>query len=47
MYEADRGSAGRGELLSMPGDMCTTDDRRLTLGLEGADVDGDRWDGGV
>lgn len=47
MYEADRGSAGREALASTPEGIICMDERRLTLGLDGADDDGDRWDGGV
>lgn len=49
-YDADRGNAGRagdaGEpcIVDAP---CWMEERRLTSGDEGAEVAGERWDGGV
>lgn len=51
IYDADRGSAGRGE--EAAGEPPFTDavpwmeDRRLALGDEGAEDAGERWEGGV
>jgi hypothetical protein len=49
-YEAERGSAGRAVALGEPPFVDVVpwkDDRRLASGDEGAEVAGERWDGGV